>query len=133
MSLLVLSWWSGCRFPCPPDSVRVAGRCQPVLSGLPTGPLEESDFRERYDRERCDAMEECACESFDTGDCEIEVDCDETDWPEGCLFDGQAARDCINGRFTCDVDGDSLELEAPAACARVYSCETNTGDTASSR
>lgn len=130
MGWLIFSWLWGCRGPCPPNSIRVAGRCQLVAAGGVSGPLTEAEFVDRYDRERCDALEECACESFDTGDCEIEVDCDDTDWPDGCTFDGEAARDCVNGRFDCDVDGEGIEIEPPLACASVYTCGVSTGDTA---
>jgi hypothetical protein len=119
---------AGCFGRCAPDYTRVAGRCQLVVFHVEPGPpLTESEFWEEYEDELCDAMEECACED-DTGDCEPEIDCPRVQWPTDCTFDGEAARDCARGRFSCDQDGNGFEIEPPSACERVYTCEEDTGE-----
>jgi hypothetical protein len=121
-------WWLGCFGHCDPGYSRVAGRCQ-FTSGYvgPGEPLTEADFWEEYERELCDAMEECACED-DTGDCEVELDCPQVSWPTDCTFDGLAARDCARGHFSCDPDGDWFEIEPPSVCEQVYTCGGDTGE-----
>ena len=80
------------------------------------GPSEDS-FSEDFLAAACDAGCELDSEFYcnppeatGTTDATTETECE---------FDKKAAKDCLNGEFTCDETGLTV---APAECANVYSC-----------
>ena len=113
--------------PCPPGFSRQDGHCLPESpqSGN-SEPLTSEGFRELYQRQGCQQLEDCWDERLcgDLDDCSFEIECDPVDWSwaTGCTFVQEAAEACLGERWTCD---ESLFFaEEPEICEEAYNCNT---------
>ncbi len=116
---------------CPDGYDARGGSCEPTTAAVlatPRAPTAES-FPGDYERKLCRELEDCWCDFVGTETCTFNLDCPRVDPPEGCAFDPVAAEECLTGRYECDDRGGEVRVEAPSACAEVYDCSGETGDT----
>jgi hypothetical protein len=93
-------------------------------SHLPT----RAEFAEALDTDFiCTVMRHCNPDF----DCSIFDDLEQSD-TAGCRFDAEMARECMDGQWTCEGEGEYAYAVAPEACSEVYDCEddddTDDGD-----
>jgi hypothetical protein len=78
----------------------------------------EAKFENKFEKVFCDKLAECSGMSCDGIEREEPV--------EACDFDPSAAKDCIDGNWTCASFFGMQFPSPPAACGRVYTdCPTD--------
>lgn len=85
--------------------------------------ISEESFAEKYADKFCEVSEDLSCGDWcgDTSGTGTTTATTSND----CDFDSAAAKDCLNGEWTCNSDFDPILFpEGPAACLEVYDCGT---------
>lgn len=91
-----------------------------ALLGLSACALSEERYQERAPEAFCTYFQSCDPPFYDSmADCEDEQ-AEDLAAPEGCTFDPDAARDCLDGLGSRTCEGSAANQ--PDACGRVYDC-----------